>query len=95
MAISDLQQGAANNRRPFPSARRTAYEAGRRGQEPLSPRPSGGGGADLLDDLAEDVLRRPVPRERRFWVISGCAGLSAARQVNLNKRTQPREPGRA
>jgi hypothetical protein len=28
-------------------------------------------------------------------VISGCAGLSAARQVNLNKRTQPREPERA
>jgi hypothetical protein len=28
-------------------------------------------------------------------VISGCAGPSAARQVNLNKRTQPREPERA
>jgi multidrug efflux pump subunit AcrA (membrane-fusion protein) len=31
----------------------------------------------------------------RLRVISGCAGPSAARQVNLNKRTQPREPERA
>jgi len=33
--------------------------------------------------------------EGQLWVISGCAGPSAALQVNLNKRTPPREPERA
>ena len=34
-----------------------------------------------------DVMIEPRSVERRFWVISGCAGPSAARQVNLKKRT--------
>jgi hypothetical protein len=36
----------------------------------------------------------PFLAARRLWVISGCAGPSAARQVNPNKRTPAHETER-
>jgi TQO small subunit DoxA len=42
-------------------------EAGRHERELLSSGPSGGGRADLLDHLAQHVLRPPMPGEYRLW----------------------------
>jgi hypothetical protein len=50
-----------------------------------------------IGGIPDQILRHGGARVgfHTGWVISGCAGPSAARQVNLNKRTQPREPERA